>query len=180
MVKQVVLKQSIPLDDLEKEDTTHFDSEEEDDDIQAEKVMKEKEKPLSVSSIKRQLKTYNVKPKDPDKPKRERTQKQIDAFQKVLEIRQIKRDERKLIKETIHEKMKREILEKEEEAKQALEDKIVKKAISIKKKQIKKEVVLDEISDDDDDIEEVKKIVKKRSQPIRKQYQEEKISYTFI
>ncbi len=47
---------------------------------------------------------------------------------------------------------KQEKLRQEEEERKRLEEKIVKKAISIKKKQIKKEIVLDNISDDDDDI----------------------------
>ena len=42
-----------------------------------------------------------------------------------------------------------------------LEEKIVKKAVAIKKKQIKKQIALDDISDDDTSLEEIKKIVKK-------------------
>ena len=51
--------------------------------------------------------------------------------------------------------------EEEKQRKKKIEDKIVTKAIAIKKKQIKQEAILDEISDDDTPIEEVKKIVKK-------------------
>jgi hypothetical protein len=46
--------------------------------------------------------------------------------------------------------------------KKEIEEKIVKKAIAIKKKQIKAKAILEEISDDDDTpIEEVKKIATK-------------------
>ena len=48
--------------------------------------------------------------------------------------------------------------EKEKE----FEDKLIKKAVSVKKKQIKRNAVLDQISDDDTNIEEIKEI-KKRS-----------------
>lgn len=55
---------------------------------------------------------------------------------------------------------------KEEEDKKLLEQKIVKKAIAIKKKQIKKETVLDAISDDETPVEEIIKTIKKKVQPI--------------
>ena len=47
-----------------------------------------------------------------------------------------------------------------------MEQKIVKKAISIKKKQILKEAALDEISDDETPMEAIKQIVKKKKQPV--------------
>lgn len=53
---------------------------------------------------------------------------------------------------------------REAEEKKLLEEKIVQKAISIKKKQIKKEKVLDMISDDDTPKEEIiEKITRKKS-----------------
>ena len=80
-----------------------------------------------------------------------RTQKQIDAFEKVKAIRQAKRDERKEIREKTNAEMK---MEKEE--------KITKKALSIKKKQILRDADLDAISDDDEiPVEVVKKILVK-------------------
>ena len=48
-----------------------------------------------------------------------------------------------------------------EEERKLLEEKVVKKAISVKKKQIKKQAVLDEISDDETDMVEIQKIAKK-------------------
>jgi len=88
--------------------------------------------------------------------KKPRTQKQIEAFKIVCEKRNQKRNERKI--------------EREEEEQEKLERKIVSKAISIKKKQIKKQAVLDEISDDDTPIEKIKKIsqqLPKKSEQIR-------------
>jgi hypothetical protein len=92
------------------------------------------------------------------KPKRERTQKQIDAFNKCIQMK------------------KEKALQRANEAKRlmeydrkALEEKVVKKAISIKKKQIKKQSALDEISDDDTPIEKIKEVAKtikpKQTQP---------------
>lgn len=107
-------------------------------------------------------KIYNVKTKDPNAPKKERTPAQIQAWNKALETRQMNREGRKVVKETENERIAREIKEKKEQAKKSVEEKIVKKAISIKKKQIKKEVILDEISDDDTPIETIKQIVRKQ------------------
>jgi signal recognition particle GTPase len=80
------------------------------------------------------------------KEKKPRSEKQIIAFQKVLDTRNKNRADRKLLKEQEMEKEKQET-----------ESKILKKAISIKKKQIKKELVLDDISDDETPFEELKK-----------------------
>ena len=83
------------------------------------------------------------------KPKPKRTQKQIDAFQKVrdkkMENAKLRQQEKKL---------------KDEEDKKELEAKIIKKAVAIKKKQIKKQTVLEEISDDDTPIEVIKEMKK--------------------
>lgn len=94
--------------------------------------------------------------------KKPRSEKQIEQFKKACEIREQKRQERKSKKEEDKEQQKIMLKQKEDEIKERIkkemEEKIVKKAISIKKKQIKKEVVLDEISDDDTPIEQIKKM----------------------
>jgi hypothetical protein len=85
------------------------------------------------------------------KTKKPRTQKQIEAFERARKIRDEKRAERKEVKQKV-----------ETEYKQQKEEKIVKKALAIKKKQILADKVLDEVSEDDDiPIEVVKKIMKK-------------------
>ena len=84
-----------------------------------------------------------------EKPKPKRTQKQIDAFQKVrdkkMQNAKLRQEEKKL---------------KDEEDRKELEAKIIKKAVAIKKKQIKKQTVLEEISDDDTPIEVIKEMKK--------------------
>lgn len=85
------------------------------------------------------------------KSKKPRTQKQIEAFERARKIRDEKRAERKEVKEKA-----------ETEYKQQKEAKIVKKALSIKKKQILADADLDTVSSEDDiPIEVVKKIMKK-------------------
>ena len=95
-----------------------------------------------------------VKPKV-RKPK---TEKQMAAFKLISEKR----------KENIKLRQVEKIKE-EEDKKKMVEMKIVKKAISIKKKEIKKQMILDEISDDEDEV-----IQKPKTKPKVKQiiYQE--------
>lgn len=102
--------------------------------------------------------SVKVKPVKEDKRKTTpRTDKQMEAFAKVQEIRQVNRDGRA---------KEREI--QEEEFKKDNEAKIIKKAISIKKKQIKKQIILDEISDDDEPIEMIKEKILKSSMKAKK------------
>jgi hypothetical protein len=63
--------------------------------------------------------------------------------------------------------------------KKALEEKLIAKAVSIKKKQIKKQIVLDEISDDDTPIETIKEMAKK-NKAIVKPPEKPKPLFTFI
>lgn len=61
------------------------------------------------------------------------------------------------------EKTRAEKAAAEEQLKKAMEEKVLKKAISIKKKQIKQEKALDVISDDDTPMEEIVPIIKRRT-----------------
>lgn len=79
------------------------------------------------------------------------SEKQIEGFKKCREKRM----------ENIQ-KRKDALREFEEKVKSEMENKIVKKAISIKKKQILREDELEEFSDDDTPLEEVVKVAKKR------------------
>ena len=93
------------------------------------------------------------------KAKKPRSQKQIDAFARALEIKREKATARKA---------ERDLNAGLEKVK--LEEKIVKKAVAIKKKQIKKQIALDDISDDETSLEEIKKIVKQL--PAKKEREE--------
>ena len=87
-------------------------------------------------------------PKTIQKSKKPRSDKQIAAFAKIIELRNQRRNERALIRET-----------EQAKAKEELKEKIMKKAVSIKKKQIKQQIALDDISSDDEPIESIKKKV---------------------
>lgn len=84
-------------------------------------------------------------------PKKPRTDKQKAAFQKVLETRDANRRARADARAAT-----------QEADKALLEEKIVKKAVSIKKKQIKRQIALEDISDDDEPIEDIKKKIAAR------------------
>jgi len=84
------------------------------------------------------------------KPKRQQTEKQKEATAKM---RQKLAEKHALIRE--------QKAKQAEETKKVVEEKVVKKAIAIKKKQIKQQKVLDEISDDDTPIEEIIPVVRK-------------------
>jgi len=102
-------------------------------------------------------------PADKVPTKKPRTEAQIKAFATCLEK---KKEKAKLRAE--------EAKRLAEYDKKALEEKVVAKAISIKKKQIKKQIVLDEISDDDTPIEVVKEKVRSNVQTPAK------VSFRFI
>ena len=134
----------------------HDESQSEDNEIQ---VVKNKggrppvEKPPRV---------YKTKPCDTTKPKKERTQAQKDACLRMIAGRDKARAERKsveAIKKELKEKREAELEQKRLEAIEAHEALLLKKAIVIKKKQIKKERELEYISDDDTPLEEIKKIM---------------------
>jgi hypothetical protein len=87
------------------------------------------------------------------KPKKKLTEKQLEALKKGQQTRDANAKKRR-----------EEAERKAEEDRKIIEAKIVKKAISIKKKEIKKQAALDEISDDDTPIQKIKEI----SQPLKK------------
>lgn len=81
-----------------------------------------------------------------EKKKKPRTTKQLEALEKG----------RKRAKENADNRRKqRESLAKEKQ--NELEEKLVKKAIAVKKKQIKEQKVLDDISDDDTPVETLRR-----------------------
>ena len=122
-------------------------------------ILEPAEEAIEEDEITPPVKPVKVKPIKEDKRKTSvRTVKQIEAFAKVQEIRQVNRDGR--AKDKI---IQLDELKKENEAK------IIKKAISIKKKQIKKQIILDEVSDDDEPIELIKdKIMKSNMKATKK------------
>jgi len=84
------------------------------------------------------------------KQKKPRSEKQLEVFNKAREKMLLNLKERKG-------KQEQDALIKKKE----IEEKIVKKAVAIKKRELKSKAILDEISDDDTPIEEIKKIATK-------------------
>lgn len=81
------------------------------------------------------------------KEKKPRTAKQIEAFEKARQTREKNALARKQMRDEEAIAIRKEV-----------EDKLVKKAIAVKKKQIKEQAILDAISDDDTPLDEVEKI----------------------
>jgi hypothetical protein len=94
--------------------------------------------------------------------KKPRTEAQMKAFEKAKEKAKLNADKRKAEREA-----------KALEERKAIEDKLVKKAISLKKKQIKQQAVLDEIEDDDTPLPEIEKIVKELPAKFKKPVKQE-------
>jgi hypothetical protein len=113
------------------------EEEEEAPTIQRKKVVKQ---PITPAPI--------IEPQQPltPKPKKVMTEKQLEALRRGQELRLLKAQEKREQQKQI-----------EEEERKRREDLIVKKALSIKKKQLKKQEILDEISDDETPIEELPK-----------------------
>jgi len=120
------------------------------EDIKVENI----EKPLQKMKIKKGEKPMTedaVVNEEPDKKqKKPRSDKQLEVFNKAREKMLLNLKERK----------EKKALE-DAERKKEIEEKIVKKAVAIKKKEIKAKAILETISDDDTTIEEVKKIASK-------------------
>jgi hypothetical protein len=86
--------------------------------------------------------------KVPDRPKRERTQAQKDAWARCLAKRQEKRDQRQEVKKTDAQLMKEY---KASLAKRA-EDKVIRQAVNLKKKAVMVEEYLDELGEGGEEI----------------------------
>lgn len=117
--------------------------------------------PAEVKSITEEDVTNNANEKV-QAPKKPRTQKQQEAFQKAIETRKANEAKRKAEREA-----------KEAEEKRILEEKLVKKAIEVKKRQLKKEKIIEQIA------EEPKAVQKEKAVPIPKEPEKPKLIFKF-
>ena len=99
------------------------------------------------------------------KKKKVLTERQLEVLSNARAKLAEKKRERLITKRLEQQAIEDEVQRRLNEYKLGLEDKVVKKAISIKKKQIKKEQILDEISDDETPMEKIKEIAKKEEPP---------------
>jgi type II secretory pathway component PulC len=115
-------------------------------------IQDKQEKPLQKLKIKKGEKPVmeDAVINETPKQKRERSEKQIETTKKMIE----KRNANILVAK--EKKAQEDMIRKKE-----IEEKIVKKAVAIKKREIKQKAILEEISDDDTPIEEIKKIASK-------------------
>ena len=95
--------------------------------------------------------------------------KQLEVLANAREKLKAKNSERTAKKKLEADAIESEIQSRLSQYKEGLEQKIVKKAISIKKKQIKKEAALDEISDDETPIQKIKQIAKRMPPQVEQQ-----------
>ena len=100
------------------------------------------------------------------KKKRVLSEKQLNVLSLAREKLKAKNSERTTKKKLEADAIESEIQSRLSQYKEGLEAKIVKKAISIKKKQILKEAALDEVSDDETPMEKIKQIAKKIPPPV--------------
>jgi hypothetical protein len=98
-----------------------------------------------------------TKPKKEDKRKAPRTPAQQEQFLKTKERLQEK-----------HQKSREEKEKAKKEKEELTKERIIKKAIALKKKQIKEMALLDDISDDETPLQEINKIVHELPSRFRK------------
>ena len=108
----------------------------------------------------------DLKPLEIIKKKKVLSQKQLDVLANAREKLKARNSERTAKKKLEADAIESEIQSRLSQYKTGLEAKIVKKAISIKKRQIKKEAALDEVSDDDTPIQKIKQIASKIPAPV--------------
>jgi len=96
------------------------------------------------------------------KKKRILTEKQLEVLRKARESNQMRLKEQQARKKLEDDEIEKEVGRRFEEYKKSLEDRVLKKAISIKKKEIKRQAVLEEISDDETPIEKIKELTKRK------------------
>lgn len=178
---------------LDYESVASSDSENEQ--IQAPKITKRKAKPNLIIDTElddepepapkgkgrpRKFPVKEINPDEPVKPKRIQSAAQKANFEKCLQTRKQNIALRNQQKADL---AAAEDLKKEEKQKE-VERKILKKAIVIKKRDVIKEAILEEVSDDDIPIEIVQKIIKKqqakKAVKSSKQVEPPAPKYTFV
>ena len=138
------------LDELAGQEPDHPSSE---DEIEVKKkISRGKKQPVAFEPESKQDEEPSGSPPEL-KPKRPRTEKQIEAFKKAQEKNKLLAEQRRILRERA-----------EVQAKDEAEKELIEKAIKVKKKQIKKMAVLQEFSDDDTPIEKLPRL--KRPEPV--------------
>ncbi len=130
----------------------------------------------SLNSIELEEDESETRLEIPKRKKRVPTPKQLEVLRNAREKALLAAKEKKTKKMLEDEAIQNEVDRRLREYKKGLEDKILKKAVSIKKKEIKRQAALDDISDDDTPMEKIKEIATKRNHPPA----QEKPKYIFV
>jgi hypothetical protein len=99
----------------------------------------------------------------PIRKKRTPTPKQLEVLEKAREKMVTNAREKRIKKKLEDEAIEKEVQRRFDEYKSALEQKVIKKAIAVKKREILKQSALDEIEDEDIPMEKVVETVRKTS-----------------
>jgi hypothetical protein len=136
--KKEVISAVLPkIDEVKESPEIIEDTDDLDDEIQAPKP--KPEKPPKIDRRKREFMT--------------RTPAQEAAFAKARENRDLNRKNRAETR-----------IIAAQENKNIIEEKVVKKAVAIKKREIKRNEILDSISDDEADLQEIREILRRRKE----------------
>ena len=114
--------------------------------------------PAPLPDLEPKPQTPEPEPIPAEKVKKPRTDAQIAAFKRAQEIRFSNAERRRVERE-----------EKEKEYIQEVEEKLVKKAIAVKKRQIRQEMIIDKIPELDnvvDDDEQIRQVVQKSKRKV--------------
>lgn len=119
----------------------------------------------SLNSIDLEEQNDTLEIPKPGRKKRVPSQKQLDVLKSAREKALLNAKEKQLQKRLEEEAIQLEVEKRLNQYKKGLEEKIIKKAVSIKKKEIKRQAALDDISDDDTPMEKIKQIATKQNHP---------------
>lgn len=155
MVKKVVVsveKAIEPVEDLAILDILQDEIDESDDELQA-----------PILPVKKVKKKLVITDKD-----RERRIEQLKPAREILKKNVDKRREIKATEDSKKNKIKEErIKQLQIEEEERMERLIIRKALAIKKRNLKASAIIDEIEDDNTPIEEVRKLLKPKKQQIQ-------------
>lgn len=121
---------------------------------------------LPIQAPKPHLLTPSIGGGTPKRKKRTPTPKQLEVLEKAREKMVTNAREKRIKKQLEDDAIEKEVQRRFNEYKTALEQKVVKKAIAVKKREILKQSALDEIEDEDIPMEKVIETVRKSKKSV--------------
>ena len=130
----------------------------------------------SLNSIESEENENSLQAPKVAKKKRIPSEKQLEVLKNAREKALIKAKEKQAQRKLEEDAIEKEVERRFQQYKKGLEEKVIRKAVSIKKKEIKRQAILDDISDDDTPMEKIKEIATKKNYPPA----EPKSKYIFV